>query len=163
MAEDHASGDLHRTHVKEVLGLEIGYTPMFEHSLKIIPENQLSPVDWTEPLGRGANGKVFGSIWTRPRGVLASSEHGQVPVVLKEVNPTARQTKSSRTKFMREVRKSQGSMRTVEGPVTNAYISYLVGRELCFVGRTGAFMCQILWTGYSPEPGRRRLETFTRF
>lgn len=104
MVESHTSGSLDKTHVKDLLGLEAGYTPLFEHSLKIIAEEQLSPIDWKKPLGKGANGAVYVSKWTRPKGVLSTSESGEVDVVLKMVIPNESEQTKALGKFMKEVR-----------------------------------------------------------
>ncbi len=107
LVEAHASHTLDHSHVKEILGLEPGYTPMLEHSLRIIPEIQLPPIDWTRPIGRGANGSVYASTWTRPGGVLSTSEAGPIEVVLKDVGPQLGGGTGTGTtptaKFMKEV------------------------------------------------------------
>jgi hypothetical protein len=103
MIESHASETLDRTHVKELRGLEPGYKPLFENSLRVIPAEQLSPVDWNRPIGSGRNGRVYASTWQRPGGVLSTSMPCQIEVVLKEITPNDCQVSCSLQKFMKEV------------------------------------------------------------
>lgn len=107
IVEAHAAGTVDKSRAKELLGLEPGYTSLFEHSLKIIPASELSsPVDWRHPLGCGANGTVYTSTWNRPGGVLSTTERQEIEVVIKDVLPdlVRDSSSSSRSKFMKEVR-----------------------------------------------------------
>ena len=106
LVEDHAAGNLDKSDVKDLLGLEQGYTPLFEKSLRIIPASQLSPFDWNRPLGKGRNGRVYASTWTQQQGVLATSQAGDVSVVLKDVVSSGPRQLAARSKFMKEVSKS---------------------------------------------------------
>lgn len=112
LVEAHASGTLHRDEVKRILELEPGYSPMFERSLRMIPCDQLSAINWTKPLGQGANGCVYASSWTRPGGVLSTSDTGPVDVVVKDI--TARLEKgagdASMRKFMKELDTTHASL-----------------------------------------------------
>ncbi|KAI1807909.1 cytochrome P450 [Daldinia bambusicola] len=65
LVEAHTSGSLDQTRVKDILRLEARYTPLFEHSLRIILDEQLLLIDWSKPLGTGANGKVYTSTSSR--------------------------------------------------------------------------------------------------
>ncbi|CVL07486.1 uncharacterized protein FMAN_14390 [Fusarium mangiferae] len=103
MIESHASETLDRAYVKELLGLEPGYKPLFENSLRVIPAEQLSPVDWNRPVGSGRNGRVYASAWQRPGGVLSTARPCQIEVVLKEITPNDRQVSFSLQKFMKEL------------------------------------------------------------
>jgi hypothetical protein len=103
MIESHASETLDRDHVKELLGLEPGYQPLYENSLKVIPEEQLSPVEWNRPIGSGRNGRVYASTWHYPGGVLSTSMPSRTEVVLKEIIPSDCQISYSLEKFMKEV------------------------------------------------------------
>ncbi|KAL8364976.1 hypothetical protein RB595_003999 [Gaeumannomyces hyphopodioides] len=112
LVEAHASGTLDRDEVKRALGLEPGYTPMFERSLRMIPYDQLSAIDWAGPLGQGANGRVYASSWTRPGGVLSTSDAGPLDVVVKDI--TARLGEgaddASMRKFMKELDTTHASL-----------------------------------------------------
>ncbi|KLU87653.1 serine/threonine protein kinase [Magnaporthiopsis poae ATCC 64411] len=112
LVEAHASGTLGQDEVKQALGLKPRYTPMFELSLRVIPYDQLSAIDWASPLGQGANGCVYASSWTRPEGVLSTSDTGPVDVVVKDI--TARlgggADDVSMPKFMKELDTTHASL-----------------------------------------------------
>ncbi|KAF4502232.1 serine threonine kinase [Fusarium agapanthi] len=103
MIESHASETLDRTYVKELLGLEPGYKPLFENSLKVIHAEQLSSVEWKRPIGSGRNGRVYTSTWKYPGGVLSTSTPSRTEVVLKEITPNDFGVSCSLQKFMKEL------------------------------------------------------------
>ena len=69
--EAHHGGTLHQRPVIDLLG-QHNALPYFDKSLYIIPPSQLSEVS-SSPIGHGSNGKVFGALWQRPTGALATS------------------------------------------------------------------------------------------
>jgi hypothetical protein len=97
--------------VREIIGLETGYTPLFEHSLRVIPEKQLRDVQFNKPLGVGENGAVYGAKWRRPPGHLATTKGGEkeIDVVLKEVFPRAGTSEDPLKKLLKEVRNAKRS------------------------------------------------------
>lgn len=104
LVDAHATGTLNMSALRDVLGPE-GYSAQYEHSLRVIPIEQLSEIDWTTPLGRGKNGAVYAATWERPASVLmTSTSSGPVPVVLKEVISRTEQNQALTKKLMKEVR-----------------------------------------------------------
>lgn len=104
LVDAHATGTLSTSAIRDVLGSE-GYSAQYEHSLRVIPLQQLSEIDWTTPLGRGENGAVYAATWDRPASVLVTStSSGPVPVVLKEVISRKGQNHAITKKLMKEVR-----------------------------------------------------------
>ncbi|KAL3460054.1 kinase-like domain-containing protein [Aspergillus heterothallicus] len=85
LVEAHAQGQPTGSAVRHLLGLEGSYKPLYAHSLRIIPEDQLYDIIWDQPLGRGMNGSVYSAMWFKPAGYLATSGEQQQGVVLKEV------------------------------------------------------------------------------
>ncbi|KAN0066969.1 Protein kinase-like domain containing protein [Elaphomyces granulatus] len=87
LVEAHATDTLDVSSVRNIIGLEPGYTPLFEHSLRVIPEEQLFNISWDEPLGEGENGAVYRAMWRKPAGHLATTRTGdqELHVVLKDV------------------------------------------------------------------------------
>ena len=105
MVEAHASDSLEPNLVRDIIGLEPGYQPRFEHSLKVIPPQQLDldGVNWANPLGKGENGAVYPTTWKRLPGVLSTSLSGEKKVLLKEVLPRQGESRRALDKFMKEV------------------------------------------------------------
>jgi hypothetical protein len=105
LVEAHASGTLDISPVRNLVGLEPSYSPAFEHSLRLIPEEQLSSISWQEPLGKGANGVVYSALWHRPPGILASSQQKKLDedVVLKDVQSQTTSLQASRNRIIKEV------------------------------------------------------------
>lgn len=106
LVEANASGTSDTSRLRELLGLEATYTPAFEHSLRLIPEEELPAVSWDVPLGKGANGVVYSAEWHRPRGLLATTNAADdvVQVVLKDVQSRANSSVKSREKLIKEVK-----------------------------------------------------------
>ena len=97
------------TTVRNALGLEPGYTTLFEHSLRIIPEEEFIEISYGEPLGKGQNGAVYGAKWRKPPGHLATTKDGdqEMDVVLKEVLPRAGTSQDPMKKLLKEVSEAQ--------------------------------------------------------
>jgi hypothetical protein len=106
IVEAHAAGDLDQSSVRDIIGVEPEYLLQYEHSLRIIPESQLSDLSWDEPIGRGENGAVYGAIWRKPSGHLATTgfQEAEIPVVLKEVIPRSGVLIDPLKKLLKEVR-----------------------------------------------------------
>jgi hypothetical protein len=85
--------------------LEPGYTPLFEHSLRVIPEEQLFNISWDEPLGEGENGAVYRAMWRKPAGHLATTRTGdqELHVVLKDVLSRRGTSQDPLKKLLKEV------------------------------------------------------------
>jgi hypothetical protein len=111
LVEAHAANILDVNSVRDAIGLEAEYTPLFEHSLRVIPSDQLGigDIDWDNPLGRGDNGAVYAATWTRPPGVLTTTWSGQKQIVLKEVRPREGEGRDTLRKFMKEASSKTGS------------------------------------------------------
>jgi hypothetical protein len=105
LVEAHATDTLDTSIIQDILGLE-GYSLRYEHCLRIIPENQLSNIEWDKPLGRGENGVVYAATWHRPNAVLATMKtHDRtMPVVLKDIFPRKMQKQDPMKKMLKEVR-----------------------------------------------------------
>jgi hypothetical protein len=98
--------------VRDIIGLEMGYTPLFEHSLRVIPEEQLRDISFDNPLGVGENGAVYSARWRRPPGHLATTKDGdkEIDVVLKETFPRAGTSEDPLKKLLKEVRNAKKSL-----------------------------------------------------
>ena len=105
LVEAHAVNGLDQHPVRDVIGLEAGYAPRFERSLRIIPADQLDleNANWEQPLGKGDNGAVYAATWKRPPGILSTTWSGEMKVVLKEVRPRSGEGRGVLRKFMKEV------------------------------------------------------------
>lgn len=91
--------------VREIIGLETGYTPLFEHSLRVIPDKQLRDISFGEPIGVGKNGAVYSAKWRRPPGHLATTKPGEeeLDVVLKDVFSRVDTSEDPQEKWFKEV------------------------------------------------------------
>ena len=109
LVEAHAAGPNGTQYLRDALGLEATYAPVFEHSLRLIREEDLSEISWDEPLGRGANGIVFSAIYHRHPGMLASSKaaESRVSVVLKDILSRSGNLIAARKKLIKEVKADQ--------------------------------------------------------
>jgi hypothetical protein len=101
LVEVHAQGRPTDSTARDLLGLEGSGNPLFAHSLRVIPGDQLYDITWDQPLGRGKNGAVYSALWRKPAGYLATtaSDEQQQAVVLKDVA-----SHSSVAKLVKEVR-----------------------------------------------------------
>jgi hypothetical protein len=125
IVEAQASGNLDRTSVRDIIGMEPEYIPLYEHSLRVIPESQLFDVSWDEPIGTGENGAVYGAMWRKPPGHLATSKthETELPIVLKEVIPRCGVSIDPVKKLIKEVRHYEPSFSTM--------LNQSAGRHLC--------------------------------
>jgi hypothetical protein len=89
------------------MGLEASYRPAFQHSLRLIPAEELHDISWQSPIGKGANGVVYSASWNKPGGVLTTSVPSTKPVVLKDVISRFDIGRESRKKLIKEVRLEQ--------------------------------------------------------
>jgi hypothetical protein len=105
LVEAHAANALNIPSIRNIIGLEPDYIPLFEHSLRVIPENQLVDISWDQPIGRGENGAVYGAIWRKPVGHLATMRTGEqeIQIVLKDVLPHIRTSQDPFKKLIKEV------------------------------------------------------------
>lgn len=103
--EAHATDALNISTIRDIIGLESDYTPLFEHSLRVIPEDQLFDISWDRPLGKGENGAVYGAMWRKPVGHLATLRTGmqEMHIVLKDVLPRIGASRDPFKKLIREV------------------------------------------------------------
>jgi hypothetical protein len=106
LVEAHATDTLDSTTVRDIIGLEPGYTPLFEHSLRVVPPEQLVDIIFDKPLGKGENGAVYSAKWRKPPGQLATTNDGdrELDVVLKEVLPREGSSQDPVKKLLKEVR-----------------------------------------------------------
>lgn len=104
MVEAHAAGRLDDSNIKEILG-PCGYSSLYEFSLQIIPEEQISDINWLTPLGRGANGAVYEAKWRRPPAYLSTMRTGDqsIDIVLKDVIPRSKKSTDTMSTFFKEV------------------------------------------------------------
>ncbi len=104
LVEAHAAGRLNDPNLKEILGLR-GYSSRYEFSLRVIPEEQLSDINWSTPLGRGANGAVYEAKWRRQPAHLSTmrTDDQSTDVVLKDVIPRSKKSTNAMSKFFKEV------------------------------------------------------------
>jgi len=91
--------------IRNIIGLESSYTPLFEHSLRVIPEDQLFDISWDEPLGEGENGAVYKAMWRKPAGYLATMRNKdlELQIVLKDVLPRLGTSQDPFKKLLKEV------------------------------------------------------------
>jgi hypothetical protein len=104
LVDAHANSSLDSAVIRDIIGLEASYSPLFEHSLRLIPEAQLHDISW-DKLGEGANGAVYSAVWQKPAGHLAAAraEEREVDVVLKDVLPRSGTSQDPRKKLVKEV------------------------------------------------------------
>lgn len=145
LIEAHARGALETQYLRNLLGLEATFTPVFEHSLRLIPEEELSGIEWDIPLGRGANGVVYSGIWHRPHGVLSTTNAAEynIPVVLKDVTSRTGNSISTRKKLIKEVRSSNTPFEI------NIFSSFKVGSCLFKSRWSSRLLYQLLRCGCS--------------
>lgn len=105
LVEAHATNTLDTSLVRDIIGLEPGYTPLFEHSLRVIPEEQLFDISWDKPIGAGENGAVYAAMWRKPAGHLATMKTGnqELHIVLKDVLPRVGTSREPLKKLLQEV------------------------------------------------------------
>lgn len=105
LVEAHATDDLDRSNIRNIIGLEPEYIPIYEHSLRIIPESQLFDISWGKPIGKGEHGAVYGALWRKTPGYLATMrpDEKEVPIVLKEIIPRAGISRDPFKKLIKEV------------------------------------------------------------
>jgi hypothetical protein len=105
VVEAHATNTLDTSLVRDIIGLEPGYTPLFEHSLRVIPEEQLFDISWDKPIGAGENGAVYAAMWRKPAGHLATMKTGNqgLHIVLKDVLPRVGTSRDPLKKLLQEV------------------------------------------------------------
>lgn len=102
--EAKVNGTLDASTVRNIIGLETSYSPLFEHSLRVIPEDQLHDISWHELLPKGENGSVYRAVWHKPAGYLATSAGEQhLQVVLKDVVPRLGSSQDPLKKLLKEV------------------------------------------------------------
>ncbi|KAF2971790.1 hypothetical protein GQX73_g1784 [Xylaria multiplex] len=101
--EVHASQIPSGESVKELLGISNNYNPLYENTLRLIPNSAwtIHDIDWKSPIAKSSRSAVYAATLRRQRTVLYTSECGDEAVVLKDVIP--RSTREITDKFMKEL------------------------------------------------------------
>ena len=111
MVEAHALNALDSKKILSAIGIETNRNPLFEHSLRLIPQSDLEDIVWDRSIGDGLNGSVYKATWKGSHGRLATSRYGvpNVSVVLKDVVDPSQPSDafSKRQKLLREVRNTR--------------------------------------------------------
>ncbi|KAI1426560.1 kinase-like domain-containing protein [Xylaria sp. FL1777] len=103
ITEAHASENPRTESVKKLLGLSDSYKPLYENTLRLIPDSAwtLHDINWKAPIAQSRRSAVYAATLRRHQTVLSTSERGDVAVVLKDVIP--RNSCEITEKFMKEL------------------------------------------------------------
>lgn len=104
ITEVHASQTPSGESVKELLGISNNYNPLYENTLRLIPNSAwtIHDIDWRSPIAKSSRSAVYAATLRRQRTVLSTSECGDEAVVLKDVIPQS--TREITDNFMKEVK-----------------------------------------------------------
>ncbi|KAI0817167.1 kinase-like domain-containing protein [Xylaria sp. FL0064] len=103
ITEAHASGGSPQEPIRELLGLSKSYRPLYENTLRLIPDSTwtIHDIKWKSPIAQSRRSTVYAATLHRERAVLSTSECGDIAVVLKDVVP--RDSREITEKFMKEL------------------------------------------------------------